>query len=90
MMFDKLLTFLQDLESQNIWYSLKHIRDETLLVETCLPGERWEIEFFSDGRIEIEIFKSSGEIFGSEKLAELRDRHFENPRPTRASREKTD
>ena len=32
------------------------------MVTTAIPGERWEIEFFDDGRVEIERFVSSGEI----------------------------
>ena len=44
------------------------------MVEVSLPGERWEVEFFSDRELEVEVFRSDGTIFGPEKLAELREK----------------
>jgi hypothetical protein len=58
--FQKLLDFLLRLDSAHIHYSLAHFRDETIAVEVVVPGERWEVEFFADGRVEIEIFTSVG------------------------------
>jgi hypothetical protein len=53
----KVLAFLDQLEQHKIAYSLKHVR-ETLMVVVRVPGERWEIEFFESGEIEIERFVS--------------------------------
>jgi hypothetical protein len=36
-----------------------------------LPGERWEIEFFDDGRVELERFVSQGVVEAPEALREL-------------------
>jgi hypothetical protein len=36
-----------------------------------VPGERWEIEYLEDGTIEIEIFRSDGELKGPEALNDL-------------------
>jgi hypothetical protein len=36
-----------------------------------VPGERWEIEFLETGDIEIEIFKSNGEILDARALDDL-------------------
>jgi hypothetical protein len=36
-----------------------------------VPGERWEIEFLTDGAIEVERFVSRGEIEDSAALNEL-------------------
>ncbi len=66
----KLLAFLDRLESEKIWYRLEHIRD-SIMVETAVPGERWEIEFFSDGHVEVERFRSDGRIGGEEMLETL-------------------
>lgn len=55
----KLLAFLDRLEQANIAYGLKHVRD-TIMVVISVPGERWEVEFFEDGEIEIERFVSTG------------------------------
>ncbi|MGB3262935.1 MAG: hypothetical protein WBA89_03170 [Microcoleus sp.] len=75
--FDRLLLFLQKLEKQAIDYSLAHHRDEAVMVIVAVPGERWEIEFLSDGSVEVEKFFSNGEIAGEEALSELFDRYSE-------------
>ena len=70
------LAFLDRLEAAHIWYRLGHIRD-SLLVEVAVPGERWEIEFFPDGQIEVERYLSSGTIEGAEALDSLFARFIE-------------
>lgn len=75
--FDKLVSFLQNLEQQKIVYTLAHYRDDAMMVTVAVPGERWEIEFLSDGSVEIEKFISNGEIVGEEALKDLFDRYSE-------------
>jgi hypothetical protein len=41
------------------------------MVEAHVPGERWEIEFFEDGEIEVEIFRSDGSLRGADALEDL-------------------
>ena len=37
-----------------------------------MPGARWEVEFFADGHVEVEIFRSdSTGVVGEEALAAL-------------------
>lgn len=72
--FGKLLLFLKELKRSGIHYSLAHHRDETITIITAVPGERWEIDFRTDGSIEVERFLSSGEIGDEETLDELFDR----------------
>jgi hypothetical protein len=55
-----LLSFLNRLDKAKISYSLEHNRDETIMVLVVVPGQRWEIEYFVDGSIEIEKFISEG------------------------------
>lgn len=69
--------FLQKLEQQKLSYTLAHSRDEAMMVIVAVPGERWEIEFLSDGSVEVEKFVSNGEIVGEEALSELFDRYSE-------------
>ena len=45
------------------------------MVQAAVPGERWEIEFFPDRPPEVEIFRSDGEIGGSDKFDQLFDEH---------------
>jgi hypothetical protein len=52
--FGRLLTFLDQLEGSKIQYDLKHVRD-SIMVQAYLPIGTWEIEFFEDGTIEVEL-----------------------------------
>ena len=49
--FDKLITFLNQLEQETISYTLVHRRDETIMVNVAVAGERWEVGFFEDGSV---------------------------------------
>ncbi|MEH2383840.1 MAG: hypothetical protein V7K27_33955 [Nostoc sp.] len=69
--FGKLVTFLNQLEQEKISYTLAHHRDETIMVNVAVAGERWEVEFFEDGSVEVERFVSNGEISGEEVFSEL-------------------
>ena len=62
-----LLEFLRKLEENKIYYKLNKIR-ESILVEIAVPSERWEVEFFENGEIQVERFISNGEITGEDSL----------------------
>ncbi|MCI0661107.1 MAG: hypothetical protein L0220_08540 [Acidobacteria bacterium] len=70
---EKLLSFLNRLNDVHISFSLRQIRNETVMVLISVPGQHWEVEFFGDGSIEVEIYKSDGEIYDGKKLDELFD-----------------
>jgi hypothetical protein len=70
-----LTAFLKQLEQASIHYTLASHRDEAIMVLVTVPGERWEIEFFGDGAVEVERFISTGEICGEEAFHELFTRH---------------
>lgn len=57
----QLVAFLQTLEANAIPYRLDSFRD-SVAVLVSIPGERWEIEFFDDAHVEVERFRSNGEI----------------------------
>jgi hypothetical protein len=76
--FEKLITFLSDLEQRGISYTLAHNRDQAIMVIAAAPGERWEIEFLDDGSVEVERFISGGQICGQEVLNELFARYSED------------
>jgi hypothetical protein len=78
--FHNLTTFLKQLEKANLHYTLASHRDDAIMVLVTVPGERWEIEFFGDGAIEVERFISNGEICGEETLRELLTRHADPER----------
>ncbi|MCE7945823.1 MAG: hypothetical protein DYG88_00165 [Chloroflexi bacterium CFX4] len=70
----KVLSFLDQLDTHHIWYRLEHVRD-SIMVTISVPGERWEVEFFEDGQIEVERFHSSGVVVGESALDELIAQH---------------
>ena len=65
-----IIDFLEQLEDAQIFYQLTKVRDG-ILVEIAVPGQRWEVEFMRDGRIEIEKFLSDGTIYPSTEIQEL-------------------
>lgn len=67
----RVLSFLAELERMRAPYELAVNREDALMVLVATPGERWEIEFLADGDIEIERFRSDGQIAGPEALDDL-------------------
>ena len=63
----KLISFLDILDEKKIYYRLNKIRD-SILVEIAVPGQRWEVEFMSNGTIEIEKFLSNGIIYNEKEI----------------------
>jgi hypothetical protein len=69
--FQKLLDFLARLQEHKHHYRLSCWRDEAIMIELAVPGERWEVEFFADGHVEVERFRSDGRIADESVLNEL-------------------
>ncbi|HSZ57255.1 MAG TPA: hypothetical protein VK797_16430 [Tepidisphaeraceae bacterium] len=66
-----LLSFLGQLRARRIPYRLDQYRDDAIMVEVAVPGERWEIEFLDDGTVEAEVFRSDGTILDGSSLDDL-------------------
>ena len=69
----KLLSFLCRLERCKIHYRIEHNRDDSIMVMSDVPGQRWEVEFFADGHVEVEVFKSDGDMRGESELERFFD-----------------
>lgn len=69
--FHELIAFLERLDEAKIHYTMEHSRDNAVQVTVSAPGEFWEIEFIEDESIEIERFRSNGEIYEASILEEL-------------------
>ena len=69
--FDKLLYILEQLKDGNISCSLRYCREDAIRIYATVPGQRWEIEVFSNGSVEVEIYESDGSISDERKLREL-------------------
>ena len=63
-----LLEFLNKLEEKNIYYQLNKIREEAIMVEVVVPGQRWEIEFLDDGTVGVEKFISDKDFYDESEL----------------------
>jgi hypothetical protein len=63
----KLLDFLVELDGRKIYHQLARHRSDAIMVEIAVPGERWEVEFFADGHVEVEVFGPSPGITGGEE-----------------------
>lgn len=75
--FEKMLDFLNQLDELNIPFSLEHNRDETIMVSVAVPDERWEVEFYANGDVDVEVFYGEGEevpLEGEEALERLFDK----------------
>ena len=70
-----LLSFLNELRDAKIDSRLSHQREDAIMVEIAVPGERWEVEFLDDGSVEVEVFRSDGTIHDSSRLSALLERH---------------
>lgn len=58
----KLTDFLDRLDEADLHYTISSVREGAVMVGVTVPNQRWEIEFMADGDVEIEVFKSDGEI----------------------------
>jgi hypothetical protein len=58
----KLTGFLDRLDGAEIQYTLSSVREGVITICLAIPGERWEVEFLDDGGVEVERFRSDGEI----------------------------
>jgi hypothetical protein len=59
------------LNAARIHHSITSIRDDAIMIDAAVPGERWEIEVFEDGHVEIERYHSNGEIADEAALIDL-------------------
>jgi hypothetical protein len=69
--FHKLLAFLDRLQTAKIPFQLRHHVQDAISVEVYAPSEHWEVDFFRDGDVYVERFRSNGHIDEESALAEL-------------------
>jgi hypothetical protein len=58
-----LYRILAQLESAKIHFTLTRVRDDTVMIEAHVPGRHYEIE--------VEVYKSDGQIGGQDFVDEL-------------------
>lgn len=65
------IDFLNKLEEKNIYYQLNRVRNDAIMVEVVIPGQRWEVEYLVDGTIEVEKFLSDKGYYDESELEVL-------------------
>jgi hypothetical protein len=84
--YRQLLGLLKRLNEAKIAHRLEQVREEAILIAVAVPGERWEIEFVdydNEVQVEVERFRSNGEIYDESMLEELFARYSaDSPEPT--------
>jgi hypothetical protein len=73
MQLQKLMDFINQLEAQHLYYSMSSVRSDAIMVEVHKPGTgmRYEVEFFTNGQVMTEMFRSQGTLTGDEALARV-------------------
>ncbi len=82
--FRAFLALLQRLEKAKIYFTLHSSRDDALMIQADVPGERWEIELVDYGdelHWEIERFVSNGKIEDESALEDLFARFSDDEEP---------
>jgi hypothetical protein len=74
----QLLALLNDLRAGKIYYELRQRREDAIMIEIAVPGERWEVEILEDGNVEVEIFRSDGQIHDESMLRQLLAKHSDS------------
>jgi hypothetical protein len=57
---EKLFEFCSALDRLHVRYGVLIARDDAVMVTVVVPGQYVEVEFFSDGSVEMESFLSQG------------------------------
>ncbi len=64
--------WLAELKRAQLSFTFTSVREDAIMFQAAVPGERWEIECFRDGHIEFERFRSNGKSIPSRRGEELR------------------
>lgn len=65
-----LLSFLAEVE-EDVDYTLEVDRPDAITVAIATPAQRWEIQFMTNGQIEVEKFVSDGETYRPDSIGDL-------------------
>ncbi len=74
-LLERILVVLRRLRDSHIHYRLRHSQDDAISIDVDVPGERWEVDFFENGDVYIEVFRSDGKIDNEKRLEELFRKH---------------
>ena len=84
---EKLLVFVGELDQRRIFRRMACVRD-AVMVDIHVPGARWEVEFFADGHVELEIFRSRDDVLSGEEAEAALERLLHEDDEAEADAEK--
>jgi hypothetical protein len=76
-MLENVLQFCNALNKRRASYRQSVERPEAIRVTLDVPGERWEIDFFPDGEIELDRYVSQGVVQAGPADLEAALGHFD-------------
>ncbi len=68
---DQLGALLERLEHSRISFKIGRTRSDGISVLVTVPGQRWEVDFLSDGDIDVERFLTIGQVESETALDDL-------------------
>ena len=72
---EKLFAIVAELAEAKISYSLDVYREGAISILVAVPGQRWEIDVFSGGEVDVEVFESRGSILDESHLTAMIQTH---------------
>jgi hypothetical protein len=72
---DALLERVNDVTTRlteaDIWHEVRFFREDGVSILAHVPGEYWEIDVLTDGSIDVEVFRTTGELEGEAAIDRL-------------------
>lgn len=59
------------LKSRSIWHEINICRHDGVTVVCHAPGEYWEIDFLEGGGIDVEVYRSTGDLQTESAIEDL-------------------
>jgi len=67
------IAFIDRLDEEDIQYTIASMREGAVTVSVTVDEEHWQFDFLTNGRVEVQVFVSDGEVEGESGI----DRFFD-------------
>ncbi len=69
------IAFIDRLDEEDIQYTITSSREGVATVGVTVDEEHWQFEFLTNGRVEVQVFVSDGEVEGESGIDRFFDEH---------------
>lgn len=69
------IAFIDRLDEEDIQYTITSSREGVATVGVTVEEEHWQFEFLTNGRVEVQVFVSDGEVEGESGIDRFFDEH---------------